>query len=66
MKIQKIKKLKSGKYKLELEDGTSIQLYDEVILNHNLLFHKEIDSELFSQIDKENSYYYNYEEDIFE
>ncbi len=60
MKIQKIKKLKSGKYKLELEDGTSIQLYDEVILNHNLLFHKEIDSELFSQIDKENSYYYNY------
>ena len=55
MKIQKIKKLKSGKYKLELEDGTSIQLYDEVILNHNLLFHKEIDSELFSQIDKENS-----------
>lgn len=60
MKIQKIKKLKSGKYKLELEDGTSIQLYDEVILNHNLLFHKGIDSELFSQIDKENSYYYNY------
>ena len=29
-------------------------------MNHNLLFHKEVDSQLFSQIDKENSYYYNY------
>lgn len=59
MKINKIKKLKSGKYKLELDSG-DITLYDEVILENNLLFHKEIDDELLIKLNQDNCYYENY------
>ena len=54
MKIEKIKKTKSGKYILELDNNEKITTYDEVILNNNLLFNKEIDCNLFNKIDKEN------------
>lgn len=57
MKIEKIKKTKSGKYILELDNNEKITTYDEVILNNNLLFNKEIDCDLFNKIDKENNYY---------
>lgn len=57
MKIEKIKKTKSGKYILELDNNEKITTYDEVILNNNLLFNKEIDSELLNKLDIENSYY---------
>lgn len=56
MKIEKIKKLKSGKYKLEI-DNDKIITYDDVILKNNLLFNKEIDEELFNQLNIETSYY---------
>lgn len=57
MKIEKITKTKSGKYILELDNKEKIKTYDEVILNNNLLFNKEISSELLNQINKENIYY---------
>ncbi len=57
MKINKIKKMKNGKYKLELDNKESIITYDEVILNNNLLFNKEIDSDIFNKLNKENDYY---------
>lgn len=57
MKIEKIVKLKSGKYKLYLDNEEVITTYDEVILKNNLLFNKEIDNELYSKIISENSYY---------
>ena len=57
MKIEKITKTKSGKYILELDNKEKIKTFDEVILNNNLLFNKEIDSELVNKIDKENNYY---------
>lgn len=57
MKIEKITKTKSGKYILELDNKEKIKTFDEVILNNNLLFNKEIDSELVKKIDKENNYY---------
>lgn len=60
MKIDKIKKLKNGKYKLELDNKEAITLYDEVIINNNLLFNKNIDSELLNKINKDNDYYKNY------
>lgn len=56
MKIEKIKKLKSGKYKLEI-DNDKIITYDDVILNNNLLFNKEVDEELFNQLNIETRYY---------
>lgn len=60
MKIEKIKKQKSGKYKLELENHESITVYDEVILKHNLLFSKNIDTTLMNEIEKDNEYYQTY------
>ena len=56
MKIDKIKK--SGKkYKIVLEDGTEIKTFDDVIINYNLLYHKEIDDVLLNKILKDNTYY---------
>ena len=56
MKIDKIKK--SGKkYKIVFEDGTEIKTFDDVIINYNLLYHKEIDDVLLNKILKDNAYY---------
>ncbi len=56
MKIDKIKK--SGKkYKIVLENGTEIRTFDDVIINYNLLYHKEIDDVLLNKILKDNAYY---------
>ena len=57
MKIEKIVKLKSGKYKLYLDNNDVIITFDEIILKYNLLFSKEIDEELISKIINENNYY---------
>ena len=50
MKIEKIKKLKSGKYKLELDNDQSIITYDDVILKNNLLYNKEIDNDKLNEL----------------
>lgn len=57
MKIEKIKKTKSGKYILELDNSEKIKTYDEVILKNNLLFNKELDSEMINKLNVDNSYY---------
>lgn len=56
MEIKNIKKLKSGKYKIEIDD-TKITIYDDVILNNNLLYKKNIDNKLLENINIETSYY---------
>ncbi len=56
MKIEKIKK-NGKKYKIILDNGLEIKTYDDVIINHNLLYNKTIDSELLDKINKENDYY---------
>lgn len=56
MKIEKIKKLKSGKYKLEIDDNKIIT-YDDVILKNNLLFNKEVDENLLNELNIETRYY---------
>lgn len=57
MKIEKIQKLKTGKYKIIFEDGETLVTYDEVILKHQLLFKKEISHELFVTLNTDTSYY---------
>ena len=57
MKIIKIVKLKNSKYKLYLDNDENIIIYDDVILNNNLLFNKDIDNELYNKIKDENIYY---------
>ena len=56
VKIEKIKK--SGiKYRITLDSGEVIDTFSEVILENNLLFSKEIDSELLKKIKTDTDYY---------
>ena len=55
MKIIKYQKLKSNKYKVTLENDDTINLYDNVILDNNLLLTKEIND--IDDILKQNDYY---------
>ena len=54
MKILKYKKGSKGKYKVILEDGRELSLYEEVILKYELLLSKEIDEKDLIAIDKCN------------
>lgn len=56
MIINKIEKLKNNKYKIII-DGESIITFDDVILNNNLLYKKQIDNELYDLIIKDTTYY---------
>ncbi len=56
MEIKNIKKLRNGKYKIEMDD-TKITTYDDVIINNNLLYKKHIDNKLLENINVETSYY---------
>ena len=60
MKIKNIKKEGKNKYRLQLEDDIVLKVYDNVILNNQLLFKKDISPELFEKIEKENK-----KEDIY-
>jgi regulatory protein len=64
MKIKRIKQLKSGKYKIELDIG-SITTYDDVIINNKLLYAKEIDSDMYELITHENIYYEAYNKTLY-
>ena len=57
MKIDKIIRLKSGKYKLKFDDGEVLSTFDDVILNNGLLFNKEIDDDLYIKIKDESAYF---------
>ena len=53
MKIIKYKKGSKGLYKVELDDGRSLALYEEVILKFNLLLTKEVLESDLEDIEKE-------------
>lgn len=55
MKVEEIKKLKSGKYKVKI-DGENLTTYDDVILNNHLLFQKEITEDDLEQIRLDHAY----------
>lgn len=57
MKITKIKKIGSGKYNLILDNNEKIVTYDNVILNNDLLFKKEIDNNLYQKLNQDTNYY---------
>ncbi len=50
MKILKYEKKNGGKYKIYLEDGNSIMLFEDTIVKSNLLFKKEIDDKMLKDI----------------
>ena len=55
MKIISIKKNCKNKYQIELDNGETIKLYDNVILKHNLLFKKEISDDLKKELEEDNN-----------
>ena len=57
MKIEKIKRLPSGKYKIMLDNDEKLITYDDVILKNNLLFNREIDDEKLEEINLDTEYY---------
>lgn len=59
MRVEEIKKTKSGKYKVTI-DGKSITTYDDVILKNKILYQKEIDEKTYTQIGIDSIYYDNY------
>lgn len=56
MKIIKYKKLKENLYRVFLEDDSFLDIYENVILENNLLYKKEIDKDLLDKIKNENNY----------
>ena len=61
MEIVKFKKLKDNNYLLTFDDESTIKLYDDVIINFNLLVNKKFDKQKLLEIMKYNdeleSYY---------
>lgn len=55
MKILKFKKTTKGKYKVFLDNNQAISLYEDVIINNNLLLKKEIEDDILDDLIKENN-----------
>lgn len=54
MKILKYRRGSNGKYKIVLDTGMELVLYEEVILEYNLLLSKNIDEKMLIDLDKAN------------
>lgn len=54
VEILKYKKMSNGRYKVFLDNGNELLLYEEVILRYELLLNKNIDSDMFNDIEKFN------------
>lgn len=57
MKIKSYKKLKNGKYQLELANSDKIEVYEDVILKLELLIKGNITKDLIDKINNENEKY---------
>ena len=57
MKVEKIKKTNSGKYRIEFDNHERFVTYDDVILKNHLLFQKEVDSKTLVELTKDTEYY---------
>ncbi len=57
MRIIKYQKQKQGKYLIELENGTEIETYEDLILKYDLLIKKRVTPDLLQSIQEENAIY---------
>lgn len=60
MKIEKFKKLTNGQYELVLEDSSTFNIHEDLILKYNLLITKDIDEKIKKQLLEENKLYMAY------
>ena len=56
MLIEKIEKLKNNKYNIYI-NGEKITTYDNIILENNILYKKQIDNDLYHKILNDSQYY---------
>ena len=63
MKILKIKKMANNKYKITL-DSTEIVTFDNVILEYNLLYKKELSNDEIKKINSKTNYYDAYNKSL--
>ena len=57
MKIEKFKKTTNGEYFLYLDDNTTINIHEDLILKYNLLLKKELNDNTKEELLKENNKY---------
>lgn len=57
MKIDKVQKTPSGKYKIILDSGDKVTTYDDVILEKGLLYHKDVSFDDLKEINQKTEYY---------
>lgn len=55
MKIESYKKKRGNLYEITLDDGKSYELYDDIILNYELLIDKKLDKKKLNEVLEENS-----------
>ncbi len=55
MKIERFKKTTKGKYKLYLDNGEVLSLYEDVIVNNNLVLTKEINESMLDGLIAQNN-----------
>ena len=60
MKILKFKKTINDKYKIALDNNTTISLYEDVIINNNLLLTKTIEEDELDDLLRQNNDIYVY------
>ena len=54
MKIEKYQKIGKDKYRIFLDNGTIIDIYEDVIVKNNLLYKKEISVDLLNKLEEDN------------
>ena len=60
LRILKYEKINKSLYRIYLSNKEVLDIYDEIILNNNLLLKKELDTYLYEKITKENNLYKHY------
>jgi len=61
LKIIKYVKKTKDKYQLFMDNGEVVDTFEDVIINNNLLYNKDVDMEKYNKISKDNEFqqYYN-------
>ncbi len=60
MRLLSYKKMRNGTYRVLFDEGTSMDLYEDVILQYDLLLHKEVTDTDLLKIKKDNEMYDTY------
>lgn len=60
MRLLSYKKMRNGTYRVLFDEGTSMDLYEDVILQYDLLLHKEIEKTDLLKMKKDNEMYDTY------